>query len=61
MICRNGRTRNRLLLLQSTRVVRGQVNSQAPNVSDCWSNLKQNVCGATDEAATTQYSGYSRN
>ena len=40
MICRNGRTKNRQLLLLSTRVDRSEVDSQAPSVSDCWSNLK---------------------
>ena len=35
-------------MLLSTRDVRGQVDSQAPSVSDCWSNLKQKVRGATD-------------
>ena len=57
MICRNGRTKSRRSLLLSTQVVRGQVDSQATSVSDCWSNLKQKVRGATDAAATTQYRG----
>ena len=43
-------------MLLSTRVVRSEVNSQATSVSDCWCNLKQKVRGATDAAATTQYS-----
>ena len=34
------RTKNRQLLLLCTRVVRGQVNSKAPSVSECWNNLK---------------------
>ena len=38
--CTNDRTKNWRLLLLSTRVVRGNVDSQAPNVSNCCSNLK---------------------
>ena len=40
MTCRNSTNKNRRLLLLSTRVLRGQVDSQAPNISDCCSNLK---------------------
>ena len=35
MICKNGRNKNWRLLLLSTRVVRGQVDSQPISVSDC--------------------------
>ena len=61
MICRNGRTKIGRLLLLCTRVFRGQVDSQAPSVSDCWSILKLKIRGAIDAAATTQYIEYSRN
>ena len=55
MICMNGRTKNWRLLLLPTRVVRAQVKSQAPSVSNCWSDLKQNLRGAIGAAATAQY------
>ena len=55
------RTKNPRLLLVSTRNVRGQVDSQAPSVCDCWSNLKEKIRGAIDAAATTKYSGESHN
>ena len=56
-INRIGSTKNWRLLLLSSRDVRGHVDTQAPSVSDCWSNLKYKISGAIDAAATVHYSG----